>query len=70
MNIYKQQKFTFKPTIEFSFLLVNVDEENLEARRIWDYNNYTRVDFDLQLASTNTRSEGFKNPVVVDNKRY
>jgi hypothetical protein len=70
MNTYNKHKFTFKSTIEFSFLLVNVDAENFEARRIWDYNNYTRVDFDLRLASTtNTRQEGFKNPVVVDNKK-
>ena len=34
-----------------------------------DNNNYIRVDFDLRLASTNTRPEGFKNPVVVDNKK-
>ena len=69
MNIYKQQKFTFKLTIEFSFLLVKVDSENFDAVKIWDYNNYSRVDFSLRLASTNTRPEGFKNPVVVDNKK-
>ena len=34
-----------------------------------DNNNYIRVDFDLRFASTNTRPEGFKNPVVVDNKK-
>ena len=69
MNIYKQQKFTFKLTIEFSFLLVCVDDENFDMRRKGDNNNYIRVDFDLRLASTNTRPEGFKNPVVVDNKK-
>ncbi len=69
MNIYKQQKFTFKLTIEFSFLLVLVDAENFDIRRKGDNNNYIRVDFDLRLASTNTRPEPFKNPVVVDNKK-
>ena len=69
MNIYKQQKFTFKLTIEFSFLLIRIDNEGFDARRIWDYNNYSRVDFELRLASTNTRPEGFENPVVVDNKK-
>ena len=69
MNIYKQQKFTFKLTIEFSFLLVSVDAENFDTRKKGDNNNYIRVDFDLRLASTNTRPEGFKNPAVVDNKK-
>ena len=69
MNIYKQQKFTFKLTIEFSFLLVSVDDENFDTRKKRDNNNYIRVDFDLRFASTNTRPEGFKNPVVVDNKK-
>ena len=69
MNIYQQQKFTFKLTIEFSFLLIRIDNERFDPRRIWDYNNYSRVDFELRLASTNTRPEGFVNPVVVDNKK-
>jgi hypothetical protein len=69
MDIYKQQKFTFKLTIEFSFLLIRIDNEGFDPRRIWDYNNYSRVDFHLRLASTNTRPEGFENPVVVDNKK-
>ena len=30
MNIYKQQKFTFKLTIEFSFLLIRVDTETFK----------------------------------------
>jgi hypothetical protein len=62
MNIYKQQKFTFKLTIGFSFLLVRVDDENFDTSRKGDDNNYIRVDFDLRLASTNTRPEDFKNP--------
>ena len=60
MNIYKQQKFTFKLTIEFSFLLVSVDDENFDLDREGDDHNYIRVDFDLRLASTNTRPEDFK----------
>ncbi len=56
--------------MKFLFLLVKVDSENFQSRRIWDYNNYGRVDFDLRLASTHTRPGGFKNPVVVENKRY
>ena len=69
MNIYKQQKFTFKLTIEFSFLLVCVDAEKFDIARTGDNNNYIRVDFDLRLASTNTRPEILKNPVVIDNKK-
>ncbi len=58
-----------KLTIEFSFLLVRVDSDFFWTSKIWDYNNYIRVDFDLRLASTNTRPEGFENPFVVDNKK-
>jgi hypothetical protein len=36
---------------------------------IGDKNNYVTVYFDLRLASTNTRPEGFKNPVLSDNKK-
>ena len=35
--------------------LINIDSENFDAADIWDKNNYSRVDFDLRLASTNTR---------------
>ncbi len=69
MNIFKQQKFTFKLIIEFSFLLIRIDNEGFDPRKIWDYNNYSSVDFHLRLASTNTRPEGFENPVVADNKK-
>ncbi len=68
LYIYRQQNFTFKITIEFSFLRLKVDDENFRPKDIEDENNYIQVDFDLRLASTNTRPEGFKNPVVVDNK--
>ncbi len=63
MNIYKQQKFTFKLTIEFSFLLINSDSAKFKPERIWNENNYIRVDFDLRLASTNTRPEFLKIPL-------
>jgi len=69
LNIYRQQKFTFKLTIEFSFLRIKVDDEGFKTKYIGEKNNYITVDFDLRLASTNTRPEGFKNPVVVDNKK-
>ncbi len=69
MNIYKQQKFTFKLTIEFSFLLINVDYEDFVDYKIGNAGNYIKVYFDLRLASTNTRPEDFKNPVVVDSMR-
>ena len=69
LNIYKNQKFTFKLTIEFSFLRIKVDDEGFKTKDIGDKNNYITVYFDLRLASTNTRPEGFKNPVVVDNKK-
>ena len=67
--MYRQQKFTFKLTIEFSFLRIKVDDEGFKTKYIGDKNNYITVDFDLRLASTNTRPEGFKKPVVVDNKK-
>ncbi len=44
MNIYKQPKFTFKITIEFSFLRIRVDSETFKPDRIWNENNYIRVD--------------------------
>ena len=54
LNIYRQQKFTFKLTIEFSFLRIKVEEVNKAID----------VEFDLRLASTNTRPEGFKIPLL------
>jgi len=59
LNLYRQQKFTFKLTIEFSFMRIKIEEVDKAID----------VEFDLRLASTNTRPEGFKNPVVVDNKK-
>ena len=63
MDIYKQQKYTFKLTIEFSFLRIKIDYDDFKITKI------IPVEFGLMLASTNTRPEGFKNPVVVDNKK-
>ena len=66
LNIYNQQKFTFKLTIEFSFLLINVDYTYYQE---YVKNKSISVEFDLRLASTNSRPDAFKNPVVVDNKK-
>ena len=65
MNIYKQQKFTFKLTVEFSFLLIDVDYTHFQS---YIKNSVINVSFALFQASTNTRPKGFENPVVVDNK--
>ena len=59
LNIYKQQKFTFKVAIEFTFLLITIMKEK----------GSTFIDFKIHYASTNTRPNEFKNPVVVDNKK-
>jgi hypothetical protein len=66
MNIYKQQKFTFKLTVEFSFLLIDVDYTYFKS---YVKNSHISVYFSLFLASTNTRPKGFENPLVVDNKK-
>ena len=66
MNIYKQQKFTFKLTVEFSFLLIDVDYTYFKS---YVKNSHISVYFSLFLASTNTRPKGFENPIVVDNKK-
>ncbi len=54
--------------MNFSFLRIKVDE-HFRGKDVGDKNNYVTGNFDLRLASTNTRPEGFKNPVVVDNKK-
>ncbi len=59
LYIYRKKKYTSKLTIEFSFLRIEVEKVN----------KVIGVEFDLRLASTNTRPEGFKNPVVVDNEK-
>ena len=66
MNIYKQQKFTFKLTVEFSFLLIDVDHTYYKP---YVKDRHISVYFALFLASTNRRPKGFENPVVVDNKK-
>jgi len=63
MDIYKQQKYTFKLTIEFSFLRIKIDYDAFE------FDKFIPVEFDLRLASTNTRPDFLKIPVVVDNKK-
>ena len=51
MDIYKQQKYTFKLTIEFSFLRIKIDYDAFE------FDKFIPVEFDLRLASTNTRPD-------------
>ena len=58
-EIYKKQKFTFKITLQFSYLLISEVESDKTSTVI----------FSLHYASTNTRLKGFENPVVVDNKK-
>ena len=71
LKIYNDQKFTFKITFEFSFLLVLSDQH----RQIGDKTEEKAMKYNYQLeyklyyASTNTRLQGFENPVVVDNKK-
>ena len=71
-QIYNDQKFTYKLTFEFSFILVldedyreigEKEKKNPKLRRF----NY-RLRYNLFYPSTNTRLESFENPVVVDNK--
>jgi hypothetical protein len=57
--IYKQQNLHFKLAIEFSYLLVRVEDAKFS----------TMVNFIVHYASTNTRPKAFRNPVVVDNKK-
>jgi hypothetical protein len=61
LNVYKQQKISLNLTIEFSFLIVKIDSDGLRT------NKYMTVESDLRYASTKTRPEGIKNPVVIDN---
>ena len=51
LNIYRQQKFTFKLTIEFSFLRIKVDDEDFGTKDSSGKikTNYITVDFDLRL---------------------
>jgi hypothetical protein len=70
-KIYNEQKYTFKITFEFSFLLV-LDEDyrglgELLKQRYNKYNHQLR--YNLFYASTNTRLLDFKRPVAVDNKK-
>ena len=51
MDIYKQQKYTFKLTIKFSFLRIKIDYDAFEFKK------FIPVEFDLRLASTNTRPD-------------
>jgi hypothetical protein len=53
MNIYKQQKFTFKLTIEFSFFLVSVDDENFDTKNSIDTNKITPIRKNSDISSNN-----------------
>ena len=70
-KIYNEQKFTFKISFEFSFLLILAkDNRKLGSELKKQYNKYNYVvQYKLHYASTNTRLQGFENPVVVDNKK-
>ena len=74
-NIYNQQKYTFKITFEFSFLLVLAEgyreiSDETKSKLESKYNKYNyQLEYELFYASTNTRLKGFENPVVVDNKK-
>ncbi len=59
MSIFNQQKFTFKLSIQFSYMLIKVEEGEKK-------NDIITVEFDIHYASTQTRLKDFKNPVVVD----
>ncbi len=45
LNICRQQKFTLKLIIEFSFLRMKVDDEGFRGKDIWDKNNYMKTLF-------------------------
>ena len=71
-QIYNEQKFTYKLTFEFSFLLVlnenyrEIGEKEKKKPELKRFNY--RLRYNLFYPSTNTRLESFDNPVVVDNK--
>ncbi len=46
-------------------MLINVDYTYFQE---YVKNKSISVQFDLRLASTNTRPDAFRNPIVVDNK--
>ncbi len=49
-------------------MLIKVDDASFRPKQ-YNSNNITTVSFDLHYASTNRRLKGFKNPVVLDNKK-
>lgn len=71
-QIYNDQKFTYKLTFEFSFLLVlnenyrEIGEKEKKKPELKRFNY--RLRYNLFYPSTNTRLKSFENPVVVDNK--
>ncbi len=72
-QIYNDQKFTFKLTFEFSFLLVLSEDARIvsesEKKKNPELKKYKyKLMYNLFYPSTNTRLDSFENPVVVDNK--
>ena len=72
-QIYNDQKFTFKLTFEFSFLLVLTEDARIigasERTQNPELKKYMyKLKYNLFYPSTNTRLDSFENPVVVDNK--
>ena len=70
-KIYNEQKFTFKLTFEFTFLLVLAeDKREISSTLKEQYTKYNYVlQYNLFYPSTNTRLDDFKNPVAVDSKK-
>jgi hypothetical protein len=72
-QIYNDQKFTFKLTFEFSFLLVLTEDARMisavDRKGNPELKKYMyKLKYNLFYPSTNTRLDSFENPVVVDNK--
>ena len=70
-KIYNEQKFTFKLTFEFTFLLVLAeDKREISSTLKEQYTKYNYVlQYNLFYPSTNTRLDDFKNPIAVDSKK-
>ena len=65
-DIFSKQKFTFKITIQFSFLLIKEETKDEDEGDLEEYEKI--IKYRLFTASTNTRLPSLKNPVVIDNK--
>ena len=65
-DIFSKQKYTFKITVQFSFLLIKEETKDEEEGDLEEYEKI--IKYRLFSASTNTRLPSLKNPVVIDNK--